>query len=219
LSAIAYGGDISEGILIGALYGTASGAVTGGLAFAGVPNLAPFGSSEIGTIGNRLVNSAIVGGVAGAGYAAMHGDNILEGAALGAEYWTVGEAANMLIGHAYGFIASGGKGPKFVDGAFVYYTNSDSAITFGNVVTGGKSFLYETVRINGQPDPLGRTNLQHEISHIYQDGLLEPAYIPTHASLLTVGGIIGILSGRGFIIGTHRYNVFERWWIDVPSYY
>jgi hypothetical protein len=53
---------------------------------------------------------------------------------------------------------------------------------------------------------------------MFQGTALGPAYIPAHGISQLLGGILGALNGRGFWDGTHRYNIFERAWIDVPDY-
>src|SRR5205823_3907195 len=130
--------------------------------------------SAVSSIANRVANAALAGAAFGAASAGMTGGNVAEGALAGGAAWAAGEGVNMMVGHAFGYIASG-KAPTFdaKNGVFIYDAPSlPGAITFGNVITGGKSFLNSTVQIAGADDPKGRQVLDHELSHTSQGTIL-----------------------------------------------
>jgi hypothetical protein len=210
------GGNVGQGMLTGAAYGAATGAVTYGLTSFATSGFQPFGSGAAGIIGNRLVNSAIVGGVVGAGYAVVSGDNVLKGAAMGAGYWAAGEAANMVIGNGIGYALSG-QGPEVRNGAFYYSVNGQVPFTIGGAIIGNETWMARPNIVNDQLD-YSHTVEQHEYSHLPQQTLLSAAYIPLHALSQGLGGLIGSFASGGFWDGTHRYNLFERSLIEIPSY-
>lgn len=196
------GANIGQGALIGG--------IAGGLGSFGSPNINLFGDSAAGSIGNRLFNSAVTGAVFGGAYAGVTGGNIGQGAAYGAMGWAAGEAANMLIGHGLGYAMSG-KGPsKFEDGVFYYHVANKGPFTVGGVIIGDEDWLSRPNLVSQADDPWHSVDA-HERSHIrIQQTPLSVSYIPVH---LVSQGISWLLSGS-----THRYNIFERGWIDVPSY-
>ncbi len=202
-----YGGDVGQGAL--------TGGIMGGLGAFGTPNYSPFGDSAAGSIGNRLFNSSLTGGSFGATYAGITGGDVWQGAGQGAFAWASGEAANMMIGHTVGFIGSGFNGPSFNNGAFYYDTGFDGWITFGNVISGPSAGLNDVYSLPG-----GRrfTYGEHELGHLPQGTLLGPAYIPAHATSLTVGGTIGMFTGAGIVKGSHQYGVLERYYHPTPAY-
>jgi RHS repeat-associated protein len=199
------GGDVGQSAL--------TGGIIGGLGSLGLPNFAPFGDSAAGSIGNRLVNTSLTGAGFGAAYAGLTGGDIGHGAASGALGWAAGEAGNMLIGHGLG-LAMSGKGPKYKNGAFYYYPKGQGPFTVGGVIIGDKGMLAMSYYINGQQYSVD----QHERAHFPQDVALSVSYIPVHLISQGVSGIVGSFTGAKFWDSTHRYNIFERWWIDVPSY-
>ena len=176
----------------------------------GTPAFTPFGDSEPGSIANRFFNSSLTGAGLGTAYAGMTGGDIGQGAARGALGWAAGEGANMLIGHSVGLIASGGKKPVYVNGSFIYDANTSGWITFSNVITGPTSDIHRTLSNTANPaiqDPFGRSYFQHEQGHTHpQATLLGPGYIPAHAASLAVGGFLG---------GTHKFGLLERFWHPV----
>ena len=214
LSALASGGNIGAGMLQGAGYGGLVGGITGGLASYGFPNFQPFGSGAMGSIGNRIFNNGLTGGAIGAAYAGMTGEDIGRGASMGAALWAAGEAGNMLVGHTVGFVGSGFNAPKFENGAFYYDMNTNGWITFSNVVSGSYG---EIDQIYTLPDNRSFSYRAHELGHLPQSTILGPAYIPTQAVSLTVGGIIGVFTGYGFIDGSHRFGFTDRAWQSAPG--
>ena len=213
------GGNGGIGALSGGLFSLAGGVI-------GVPNIELFDQSGntfwsgVAGTANRLLSSSVTGAGYGAAYAGMTGGHVLKGAGMGALGWAAGEATGMLIGHAGGFIASGGKGPTFESGAFIYDANTRGFITFSNVIIGPADYLYDTlcnVTNRTVEDAMGRTFRDHEMGHTYsQATAVGPGYIPAHIASLTVGGIIGVFTGYGFMEGTHRFGLLERFWHPVP---
>jgi len=120
---------------------------------------------------------------------------------------------SFLIGHGLGYMISG-KGPEFNNGAFYYYKEGQTPFTIGGTIIGDEDYILGYNRINGRWD-YDHTTDQHERAHFPQQTALSISYIPAH---LASQGVSGILSGFDFKYGTHRYNIFERWWINVPSY-
>ncbi len=203
------GTNVGQAALWGGMFSAAA-------SYVGTPNFQPFGDSAAGSIGNRLFNSGLTGAAFGAAYAGMTGGDIGQGATMGALGWAAGEAGNMLVGHAVGLIGSGGKAPIFENGAFYYDVNTPGWITFGNVVTGPYGSLDNPYRL---PDGRTFTYREHELGHASPQGtLLGPAYIPAHAASLTVGGMVGTVTGYGFVDGTHSFGLLERYWHPVPAY-
>jgi hypothetical protein len=74
-----------------------------------------------------------------------------------------------------------------------------SAVTVGNSIIAGPGVL-----AGAKWTVPGTTIMDHELSHIRQSPFEGPGYIPLNAALLILFG--------------HKYNIFERWWIDVPNY-
>jgi hypothetical protein len=168
---------------------------------------------------NHLINSFITGAGFGAAYAGITGGDILKGMKTGALMWAAGDAANMMIGHTAGFVASNFKLPAPLNGAFIY-DSGEGFVTFSNVIIGPKDSLYVTLHNATDPsikDPMGRTVLDHELGHTYPQGTtMAPVYFPAHVASLLVGGFIGILTGYGFTEEHHRFNLLERLLHPVP---
>jgi RHS repeat-associated protein len=210
VNAAYYGGDIGQGTLTGAGYGVLNGM----LKSSSIGSSSPFGQGALGSIGNRVFNTALAGSLLGGSYAAITGGDIGKGALNGAKNWAVGEGVNMIVGHSVGFIGSGFEKPKFENGAFFYDTPFDGWITFSNVVSGPYGHLDESYQINGRT----YTWRAHELGHLPQGTLLGPAYIPAQAASLTVGSIIGVFTGHGVTVGSHRFILLERTFHSAPSY-
>jgi len=140
-----------------------------------------------------------------------------QGAEEGAATWAAAEGVNMLVGHGVGLLNSS-KPPQFRDDVWVYDAKITfpGAITFGNVVVGPESFLAEDNYAGGMKNG---TKFDHEVSHSKdQDTVLAPAYILAHGASLFLGGVAGALLDGDFMKGTHKYDLLERGWIDVPAW-
>ncbi len=204
MSAAFNGGNIGQGMLTGAAYGAATGAVAHFLP----TNFTPFGDSKIASIGNRLFNSAISGGAFGAGYGVISGNNIGKSALNGAMLWAAGEAANMAIGYAVGFVGSGFRKPTFQGGDFIYEGNTMGAITFGNVVFGPEGF----------PSYANSSNLcdaafyAHEMAHVRQYAVLGPAFLPCYVAQFPVA--------LALCQNPFQFNVLENFFLGgAPTTY
>ncbi len=201
------GSDIGIGALSGGAFAAAAYAFPG-------PNFKPFGQSPVGTIGNRLFNSSLTGAAFGAVSAGMTGGDMLYGAGMGAAAWAGGEAAGMLVGHGLGMAMSDSHCYEFRNGAFYYYAQGEIPFTpGGGVIIGDKLQLQGFNTINGMAD-FSHTVDAHERAHFAQQTVLSPSYLPLHLLSQGIGGLVGMGTGVGFWDGTHRYNIFERWWID-----
>ena len=164
--------------------------------------------------GYRFASHTAIGGLTGGLTDEALGGNFGQGATIGAIGWAAGEAANMAIGHILGYVATGFEAPKFQNSAFVYDASFGCWITFSNVITGPYQYLDTAYQLNGEIF----TYRAHEMGHTSQGTLLEPGYMPAHASSLTVGSLIGAFTGYGFMVGSHRFGLLERYWHPVPSY-
>jgi len=194
-SSMLYGGDVGQGAL--------TGGIVGGLGSFGFPNYSPFGESEAGSIGNRLFNNGLTGGAFGAAYAGVSGGDIWQGTKHGAMIWGLGEVANIGIGHGLGYAMSEGNS-KFENGVRYYYAKGQRPFSVGGAVIGDEAWIKEA-------------NL-HELAHATgKQKNLGPAYLPAHILSQGFSGIIGVLGGNNFWLSTHNYNIFERWWIEVPA--
>jgi RHS repeat-associated protein len=211
VNAAVFGGNVPQGAAVGAAFALVGSA-------APVPNFQIFGCARIscdnwvapvaGSV-NRVLNSALTGGAIGAAYATMTGENILEGAIGGAKAWSIGAGVNIMAGHAMGFLATAAT-PSYDEknDVFVYdkgltpvgrvFPTDEAAVTIGNVITAGPGVL-----AGGNRAMPGTTIMDHELAHVRQS-LLGLSYIPVNIVFL--------------ILFQHQYNVFERYWIDVPSF-
>ncbi len=204
-----YDSNIGQGALFGGAFGLAGYCVP-------APNFRPFGGSSYASIANRVFNAGLTGAAFGAAYTGMTGGDVGQGAMMGALAWAAGEGVNMGIGHGIGYAMSG-KAPSFSNGAFYYYSEGQTPFTVGGAIIGDRQKIERFNVVNNEWD-YNHTTDQHERSHFPQQTALSVSYIPTHLISQGVGGIVGIFTGVGFGAGTHRYNIFERGWIDVPSY-
>jgi len=157
---------------------------------------------------NRILTASASGAVLGGAEAAMSGGNIGEGARRGAEAGAMGGTFNLAVGLGVGFYSSGWRGPTSID-------RRAGAIYFENALPGTKA--YPGVSIGGiitaGPDQLGGaayrapgfTVRDHELAHAgLQLEALGPGYVPIH--------------GLSQLFGGHEYNLFERWFINVPDW-
>ncbi len=204
-----YGANIGQGALFGGAFGLAGYCVP-------VPNFTPLGGSAYASAANRVFNAGLTGAAFGAAYTGMTGGDVGQGAMMGALAWAAGEGVNMGIGHGIGYAMSG-KAPSFSNGAFYYYSEGQTPFTVGGAIIGDKRMIEGYNIVNNQWD-YNHTVDQHEQSHFPQQTALSVSYVPVHLASQGVGGAIGVFTGVGFGAGTHRYNIFERGWIDVPSY-
>ncbi len=127
----------------------------------------------------------------------------------GAVGWAAGEAVNMLIGNGLGVLMADSH--EYKNGAFYYYSKGQTPFTIGGAIIGDEKTIKGFNWMNNQWD-YNHTVDQHERAHFPQQTALSASYIPAH---LVSQGMSWIFSG---FTNTHRYNVLERWWIDVPSY-
>ena len=121
---------------------------------------------------------------------------------MGAAGWAAGEAANMMIGRTLGSIMSGGD-RKFENGVAYYCAKGRTPFSVGGVVIGDEGLIKEW-RV-------------HELAHATgKQKNLGPAYIPAHVLSQGFSWLIGTFTGATY--KTHRYNIFERWWIEEPAF-
>jgi len=92
-----------------------------------------------------------------------------------------------LVGHTYGFIASGGKGPEFRDGAFFYepQTYRRGAVALGNAITGSKVFLDQEAF-----EGAGYTNRDHELAHVPMARGLGMFHVPVNSLALGLSFVL-----------------------------
>lgn len=172
---------------VGAVFGLASGTV-GGEAFQFFQGAE---TSAVVGIANQLANTAARGAAFGALHAAVTGGSVWDGLRQGAVNYALGEAFNMGVGHAVGFVGTGGKAPAWMWKQFVYPREGWVGITFSNVTSAQWSSLASNFWYG----------FWHEVGHTWQSMFLGPAYIPAHAVALSFGGLFG---------GTHTFNLLEN---------
>lgn len=168
-------GYLQTGTSEGFARGFAAGALPNDLGFTGAYNNNAYANVGIGILRDGA-RGAIV---------ADNRRGFMRGVAYG--------QVNNAIGHIVG--ATFGNYKEFKDGVFFYEKSGGGGITFGNVVTGGKSFF---------DDPL---NVLHERDHY--ENQVEKAfgalYVGAHAVDLLLGNLGQLVGLRcaGFIIEEH----------------
>jgi len=220
-NAVIFGGDVGRAALFGAVFGAGS-------AFAGTFGIQLFDSSGTGLLSaaagtaNELVTAGVQGAAIGGTFAGISGENVLEGAKGGATDWVIGELANMGIGHAFGFLASGFGAPRWENGAFKYdvsWMKEGGAlggwITFGNVISGSATGL-DTGMYSPNSCPTYR---DHEMGHVRQSTLYG-RYYPIAAGISLISGAGWALARTAWthenvLAGAHNYGALERY--DNPA--
>lgn len=197
-TAALFGGDIGRGALIGAVSGLAGyalGGVDATLMESGIP-LANFASASL--------KGAVIGGA----YAGLTGMDIWDGMLAGAASGAIGEGINVVIGHAAGFIASGGKAPRWQNGVWVYDAEN-AYFSIGNVWTGRGNLDQEYTGVVGLGETRRFTVRQHEMGHVEQSTWLGGLYLPMHGLSKIIGHIRG---------DTHLYGPLEGYpaWHSAP---
>jgi hypothetical protein len=165
---------------------------------------------------NYIVNSAAHGAVWGGAYAAVMRTDIGEGVLSSGEWGAIGATANLAVGHLWGLTATG-TAPRWdaEHRVYVYYRSDDhaGAITFGNVVTGGKTRLEDptdTSRVDSSQR--FKTVIDHEAAHVQQSYDLGSGYMPAHVASMVAGTLIGGMAENS----EHAYGFLEKYWIEVP---
>jgi RHS repeat-associated protein len=189
------GGSFGEGFVGGFV----SGALVAVAAYAGSQGYGfDFGNTPGGTFASEIVNDFTrgfaIGTIGSLASGQKSSDAIQTGLITGA--FSVGNTqGGNLIGHAYGFVASGFKGPEFKNGAFFYDVKSPGWVTLGNAVS-GPSGLDEFV------PGTNYTYRQHELGHVPLARGLGMGHFPVNALAL---GLSTILSGS-----PNTLNPFEN---------
>lgn len=195
--------------LLGAVTGFVAAGGLGGGIFGGFGF--NFGNSAAGIFAAEAANVSTRGFLVGTLGSLASGEKFsdaLKHGLISAGVHLGGVTVNNLIGHAAGFIASGGQAPRIEQGVFVYEANVRQAFAIGNVITGSRGSLAQTATVAGIPTSY--SVLQHEIGHFWQSGVLGVSYLPFH----------GLFQGasRVFCGSTHTCNPLERWLHPYPSY-
>jgi hypothetical protein len=179
-NAAVYGGNVARAAAFGAGFAIAGYAIgPTNYQFLGCVKTANCGwAGPVSGTFHYLANSALRGAAFGAVEAGVRGKNILDGAAAGAEAWTIAAGFNMVIGHAVGLAATG-RLPDYdaKNGVFIYdnadkwfarFTGLDrSAVTLGNVISAGPDVL----GLSNPAMPLTTVG-DHEVSHFNTQGAL-----------------------------------------------
>jgi RHS repeat-associated protein len=222
-NAALWGGDIGKAALYGAVFGAV------GYETSTLGQLNIFGNSTVlGGTANYITTAAIRNSIMTGAIASYQGRDVGKAMLEGAMNGAISSAANTVIGHALGIILAGtGEGSWYTDSqghqAFIYlHGKGMGAITFGNVIVGDAGFLA------AQRED-GYLNLDHEFSHVEQGMTLSVGYLfnPSPSNFFTFFGahpwamassvaISGIGSGFSQVY-THRYDVLECYWMEVPD--
>jgi hypothetical protein len=216
VSAAISGGSIAKGMLSGGLFSWAESAYYS--KFQAAELWGDSAASRFVGVANQLTNSSLHGAAYGAAYAGATGGNVLSGAVDGAKGWAAGDLANMAFGHVAGLVGSGFRTPYY-DGQFVYDAPlwshlQKGAITFSNV----SLFSEFTRRMPIENLPYAwQWYRKHEMSHgSYQEPILGPSYMPSHALSLTTGAIWGLFKGESLAYGSHAHGLLEINLMSVP---
>lgn len=130
---------------------TGGGGIIGGFGFS-------FGESAIGIFASEIANDFLRGFVIGTASSLASGEKFsdaLKQGLIGGAISAGGPQFNNLIGHTWGFIASGGQAPTIQNGAFFYKTNFGTAISIGNAITYNAQYGIPPINILDLKAPLG----------------------------------------------------------------
>ena len=207
-AAALFGSALVGGITAGGL----GGGIVGGFGF-------PIGgpaTTVLGVLAADITNASIRGLVVGTVASLASGkkfSDAFQAGLLSAGIHAAGVAINAAIGHAVGYIRSGGNSPTVITSngqSSVYYEAPDKQLgSFGNVVSGDKGQLESRASI-GPGKFADYLNLTHEVFHGAQSGVLGLGYAILH-------GISQVVSS-GLCGDDHSCNIFERTLHPYPSY-
>ena len=135
------------------------------------------------------------------------------GGAIGAlrRAWT---APTNLIGHAMARMLGCGR-PQHIGGDATrasLYCLPAGRLTAWRAVAIGHVIIVEPALLARH----GRWLLAHELSHARQHDWLGPIYLPAHATLLALSGVISLIRPVARFSPWHAYNPLERVLICVP---
>jgi hypothetical protein len=125
--------------------------------------------------------------------------------------WT---APTNLVGHAIARMLGCGS-PQHIGGEATHaalYCLPAGRLTAWRAVAIGHVVIVEPALLARH----GRWLLAHELSHARQHDWLGPAYLPVHAMLLALSGVISLVRPVAKLSPWHAYNPLERVLIDVP---
>src|SRR5262249_2268433 len=116
-----------------------------------------------------------------------------------------------ILGHAAGFVASGGKLPRRVEGpaavGWLYPIKPRIGLDWVGGVTLGHAILYPRGILDG-PDLPARLTLAHELAHTRQHDVLGPVYLPLHIAAQAVSTLLSL--GRPVVVSRqHDRNPLE----------
>jgi hypothetical protein len=126
-----------------------------------------------------------------------------------------------LLGHAAGWIASGGRMPRRVGGpaavGWLYPIRSGLGLDWVAAVTIGHAILYRPGVVDA-PTTAARLTLAHELAHTRQHDLLGPLYLPLHILAQATSALL--TRGRSIIVSrVHDLNPLEQTFIAISSSY
>jgi hypothetical protein len=122
-----------------------------------------------------------------------------------------------IVGHAAGFLASGGRLPRRVRGpaagAWLYRIRPGLGLDWVAAVTLGHAVLYRTGMFEGRA---GRMTLAHELAHTRQHRALGPLYLPLHIAAQTTSALLS-LGRREHSSRVHDHNPLEQTFICLGA--
>jgi hypothetical protein len=123
-----------------------------------------------------------------------------------------------LIGHAAGWLLSGGHIGRWVGGpaaaARLFPIRSGLGLDWVGAVTVGHAILHRPGLLDG-PALRQRLVLAHELAHTRQHDVLGPLYLPLHILAQAVSATISLFATVR-ITRVHDWNPLERVLIAVP---
>jgi RHS repeat-associated protein len=201
----AFGGAVIGGITAGGL----GGGIFGGIGFG--PGSSPFGILAA-DMANASIRGFVVGTIASATAGEKFSDALRHGL-LSAGIHAGSVAINTAIGHAVGYLRSGGGTPTVITSngqSSAYYEVPDGQPgSFGNVVSGDRGWM-ETAASQGTLNSAPYKVFVHEIFHGPQSGVLGLAYGVAH--LISMG------VSKAACGNTHECNPLERFLHPFPDY-
>jgi hypothetical protein len=122
-----------------------------------------------------------------------------------------------LVGHAAGFLASGGRLPQRVRGpaarAWLYRIRPGLGLDWVAAVTLGHVVLHRGAMFGGRR---GRLVLAHELAHTRQHRVLGPLYLPLHIIAQSVSALLSIGRARRHS-RVHDHNPLEQTFICLGA--
>jgi hypothetical protein len=212
INAAISGSDIGKGALFGGAFGAAVGAMPTDLSL-----LKPFPKTGLGTVGNRLFGSAVMGAAIGAAEAGMTGGDVGYAAGMGAATWAASQAFFMGAAHIQGRLATGHWYDEFnsnTENWYYYQKGGHPANYGGGVVMGDYDWIWDPQKF-GYP-PAFQVS-KHESGHNWQDMFSGPANYLTVSAGNYFSYVWTKIVGAGAYDPWHSYNPWETTWMPYHA--